>query len=429
MDRITKYLLPIFTILFSLIVCTFIQWKFYVFEKKIANNFEGVEMPVPASIERELNKSLRIFTAQTTKANDELKKVSSTIPISIERELNKSLITLTKQMIKANNELQEVSSILNEPKKQSEKYLHFAKDEELDFEIRNNLYIAALFYSENKDVILKEYISFVSNQINSLIDGGNIDDAVSLYDSLISIKDKSIASGTPENILNSIKYDELTNDTKDRLDKAYESKIRSELRDDEIEEIRKLESQMKFFREIPDSDIPLKLMLISRIKQELDSFIIYIAEAEKRISSVKNLEKLSKEIGESYEKVMQYIQRKETEEYNKKRKNYQRFALKNIYAFRKIRNTYNPNSFTKIITNSLTEEGKKKKEEDIRKVYNAMKEHLLIIDQNQLDYFVAKMFYDEREEGCNILIDNKLFEEMAKDEIKIKKITLDEVAE
>ena len=186
---------------------------------------------------------------------------------------------------------------------------------------------------------------------------------------------------------------------------------------------------MKFFREIPDSDIPLKLMLISRIKQELDSFIIYIAETEKRISSVKNLEKLSKEIGESYEKVMQYIQRKETEEYNKKRKNYQRFALKNIYAFRKIRNTYNPNSFTKIITNSFTEEGKKKKEEDIRKVYNAMKEHLLIIDQNQLDYFVAKMFYDEREEGCNILIDNKLFEEMAKDEIKIKKITLDEVAE
>ncbi len=97
MDRITKYLLPIFTILFSSIICIFIQWKFYVFEKKIANNFEGVEMPVPASIERELNKSLRVFTAQTTKANDELKKVSSTIPISIERGLNRSLSTLTNR--------------------------------------------------------------------------------------------------------------------------------------------------------------------------------------------------------------------------------------------------------------------------------------------------------------------------------------------
>ena len=189
MDRITKYLLPIFTILFSLIVCTFIQWKFYVFEKKIANNFEGVEMPVPASIERELNKSLRIFTAQTTKANDELKKVSSTIPISIERELNKSLITLTKQMIKANNELQEENYDLK---------MYRDKDQTQETKKIRNL----IYNYEDVCVELKSAYEKLSDTKNGIINWGILNDALGVYqhvEKIISELNKTIVDSV-ENV-------------------------------------------------------------------------------------------------------------------------------------------------------------------------------------------------------------------------------------
>ena len=65
-----------------------------------------------------------------------------------------------------------------------------------------------------------------------------------------------------------------------------------------------------------------------------------------------------------------------------------------------------------------------------KNIYEGMKKYILPIDSSQLDYFVAKMFNEEREKGSKMLEDSsELMEEIAKDEIKIKKITFDEIPE
>ena len=414
MKILSKYIASIFIIFFSLTIYIFLEWKFYTLEKKIANNFEGVEIPIPASIERGLNKSLNTLNIQTTKTNEELKNITN---------------VLNTQTTKTNEELKSITNMLNAPKKRYEKYLILAGDEKIDFQTRNVLYLAALSYSENKDAILKKYISFVSNQINALIKNGEVDEAANLYELLISTKNNTIASGTPENILNMAKYDELTIGISKKLNEALDSKTDSEETTYENETMKSLESQMKFFEKISNSDVPLKLMMISKIKQELDSFIINVASEEKDISSIQNLKKLINKINTLHEKFLKDTQKRETEEYNEKRKNYQRFVLSNIYAFRNVLKN-NEISATRMGIAIFNSEQKTENEKMRKNIYEGMKKYILPIDSSQLDYFVAKMFNEEREKGSKMLEDSsELMEEIAKDEIKIKKITFDEIPE
>ena len=150
MKILSKYIASIFIIFFSLTIYIFLEWKFYTLEKKIANNFEGVEIPIPASIERGLNKSLNTLNIQTTKTNEELKNITNVLNTQTTKtneDLKSITNVLNTQTTKTNEELKSITNMLNAPKKRYEKYLILAGDEKIDFQTRNVLYLAALSYA------------------------------------------------------------------------------------------------------------------------------------------------------------------------------------------------------------------------------------------------------------------------------------------
>ena len=124
---------------------------------------------------------------------------------NLHKETQKELATIKNSQKETNSQLNaaktEIVELKNERQKKAEMYLNAARASVKNPEIAQMLYVSALTYSENKAVILAEFITWQTNVIKQILQKNNIDLAQKHFAALAKICDTHIAWGSINDML------------------------------------------------------------------------------------------------------------------------------------------------------------------------------------------------------------------------------------
>ena len=122
-----------------------------------------------------------------------------------QKETQKELVIIKNSQKETNSQLNaaktEIVELKNERQKKAEMYLNAARTSVKNPEIAQMLYVSALTYSENKAVILAEFITWQTNVIKQILQKNNIDLAQKHFAALAKICDTHIAWGSINDML------------------------------------------------------------------------------------------------------------------------------------------------------------------------------------------------------------------------------------
>lgn len=345
---------------------------------------------------------------------DEIKKQTSSIESTkenvhqlelIQSRISQSFILLNTDIKQISDTQRQLNEILLKVKNYSPigyredlslKFLEKAEDRSIYYEKRNILYIIALNNAIDKDIVLRKYIAFVENQISKI---ENKDEAINLFETLVSNKNDSLPHGTPQNIMDAEIYEELidkifTNNREKLTPPTNEEMLNDSLKE-ELDNILKIKHNNS------------KLMALNNFSSKCES-----AELQYHLEQKEVPEYLFSLLNIAKTNIDEILKNKAIDQESSTR-NYQRMVLDSIYKFREYRNGLDK---------------KFKDKEIVRSFLCEVKSKLLWIDLTYTNQSVSRLYQQEYEEVYNKLKNFKRdkdfdpIKELAMAEIETKKI-------
>lgn len=309
---------------------------------------------------------------------DEIKKQTSSIESTkenvhqlelIQSRISQSFILLNTDIKQISDTQRQLNEILLKVKNYSPigyredlslKFLEKAEDRSIYYEKRNILYIIALNNAIDKDIVLRKYITFVENQISKI---ENKDEAINLFETLVSNKNDSLPHGTPQNIMDAEIYEELidkifTNNREKLTPPTNEEMLNDSLKE-ELDNILKIKHNNS------------KLMALNNFSSKCES-----AELQYHLEQKEVPEYLFSLLNIAKTNIDEILKNKAIDQESSTR-NYQRMVLDSIYKFREYRNGLDK---------------KFKDKEIVRSFLCEVKSKLLWIDLTYTNQSVSRLF-------------------------------------